>query len=311
MGIRETIAIIITCVISKFAITQMPETSYELPVIIGLAAIYALAVGGGSWFILSADSRTSYRRRVRARLWEIGTALFAWYERFIHKAAHVFAQSGRRVGILIGIVSLRWQVIGIALGILITPAVLVQIIGSDPAPGAFGDAPTTTDPVIAELLRGERLVPPAPMPPELFSTKEVERDRQEIVLASREWNLLDSDFRHRLLAVYHLMAQRGYQMTLLEGYRTPERQAALARLGTHVTHAGAYQSYHQYGLAADSAFYKDGKLVISEKDPWAMEGYRLYGQFAESAGLVWGGKWQLMDFGHVELRRHGSIAKSR
>jgi hypothetical protein len=52
-----------------------------------------------------------------------------------------------------------------------------------------------------------------------------------------------------------------------EGWRSPERQTLLAAKGTHVTNASAWQSYHQYGLGADCAFYRDGKLVISEKDP--------------------------------------------
>jgi hypothetical protein len=45
-----------------------------------------------------------------------------------------------------------------------------------------------------------------------------------------------------------------------------------------VTNAKAFQSYHQFGLAADCAFLRDGKLVISEKDPWAMRGYQFYGR---------------------------------
>jgi peptidoglycan L-alanyl-D-glutamate endopeptidase CwlK len=76
-------------------------------------------------------------------------------------------------------------------------------------------------------------------------------------------------------------------------------------MGGHVTNAGAWQSYHQYGLGADCAFLRDGKLVITEKDPWAMRGYELYGQVAERLGLVWGGRWRLMDFGHVEWRKPG------
>ena len=94
-------------------------------------------------------------------------------------------------------------------------------------------------------------------------------------------------------------------MALLEGYRSPSRQDELAKAGSHVTNARAFQSWHQYGLAADCAFWRDGKLVISEKDPWAMRGYQLYGEVAESLGLTWGGRWKMMDFGHTELRLRG------
>lgn len=156
---------------------------------------------------------------------------------------------------------------------------------------------------IAWLLRGEKLAPPPPLPPEVFATAEVEAVRPQLTHASRDWSLLDEDFRQRLLLVYRLMRERhGYEMVLIEGYRSPQRQAELLALGPHVTQAGPGASYHQHGLAADSAFLRDGVLVISEQDPWALEGYRLYGELAESVGLTWGGHWKMRDYGHVELR---------
>ena len=157
---------------------------------------------------------------------------------------------------------------------------------------------------VLALLQGERLSPPAPLPPEIFTTREVELIRPQLVHASRDWTLLDPDFQQRLLMVYQIMKeQHGYEMVLIEGYRSPERQNELAAQGSHVTNARAYQSYHQFGLAADSAFLHQGKIVIDEKDPWAMKGYELYGETAEKLGLVWGGRWKMMDFGHVELRK--------
>lgn len=166
-----------------------------------------------------------------------------------------------------------------------------------------------SDPVVTSLLLGEALVPPPPLPPEVFLTREVALVRADLATASREWALLDDDFRRRLLAVYRSLAQQGYTLALLEGYRSPQRQAQLQARGTSVTNAGAYQSYHQFGLAADSAFYRDGRLVISERDPWAMRGYQLLGEAAEAQGLRWGGRWRLQDYGHVELRRPGVLGK--
>ncbi len=170
----------------------------------------------------------------------------------------------------------------------------------------------TTNEQIAALLKGEQLVPPPALPPAMFTTKEVEMLRPMIRTASREWVLLDEDFRQRLLVVFKIMKDtHGYDMVLLEGYRSPERQARLAALGGHVTQAGAFRSYHQYGLAADCAFLRDGKIVISERDPWAMKGYELYGQVARSVGLTWGGAWRtLKDYGHTELRRPGVLGRS-
>jgi peptidoglycan L-alanyl-D-glutamate endopeptidase CwlK len=165
--------------------------------------------------------------------------------------------------------------------------------------------------LVSALLRGEKLAPPRPLPPEFFSAVEVERIRPRISFADRSWDNLDSDFKQRLLIVYKIMRDRhGYDMALLEGFRSPERQSVLIQQpGT--TNAGAWQSYHQYGLAADSAFIRNGKLVITEKDPWAMRGYELYGQVAEEVGLTWGGRWKLLDFGHVEYRKPGSGPHSR
>jgi peptidoglycan LD-endopeptidase CwlK len=162
---------------------------------------------------------------------------------------------------------------------------------------------------VALLLRGEQLVPPPPVPPEWFTTREVEQARPLIRTASRQWELLDPDFRQRLLVIFKIMReQHGYDMVLLEGYRSPDRQAQLAALGPQVTQAGAFASYHQYGLAADSAFLRDGRIVISEKDQWAAAGYALYGEVARSVGLTWGGGWRsIKDYGHVELRRDGVL----
>lgn len=165
---------------------------------------------------------------------------------------------------------------------------------------------------VAALLAGERLVPPAPLPPEVFTTREVELARPLVRYASRDWSLLDAEFAQRLLMVYRIMReQHGYEMVLIEGYRSPQRQEQLAALGGHVTRVGAFRSYHQFGLAADSAFMRDGQVIISERDPWAMRGYQLYGEVSASLGLTWGGGWKsLKDLGHVELRRPGVLQRA-
>jgi peptidoglycan L-alanyl-D-glutamate endopeptidase CwlK len=166
------------------------------------------------------------------------------------------------------------------------------------------------DQQIAALLQGEQLAPPVALPPLAFTTLEVEQVRPMLVDASRNWTQLNADFAQRLLLAFKIMKEKhGYEMALLEGYRSPARQNLLASMGSQVSNARAFQSWHQYGLAADCAFWRDGKLVISEKDPWAMRGYRLYGEIAESLGLTWGGRWTMMDFGHTELRKSGVMRK--
>lgn len=191
-----------------------------------------------------------------------------------------------------------------AMVLIATPVVLVFILRNNSGLDGYQLDATNPDSVIAGLLRGEQLVPPPPLPPEVFMTAEVRAERPLLATASRNWQQMDGDFEQRLLMIFKIMERdHGYKMVLLEGYRSPERQNMLAKMGGHVTNAGAFQSYHQYGLAADCAFMRDGKVVISEKDPWAMRAYQVYGQVAESLGLVWGGRWKMMDFGHVELRK--------
>jgi peptidoglycan LD-endopeptidase CwlK len=190
-------------------------------------------------------------------------------------------------------------------GILVAPP-LVALVMRKRQLFQYDEDLRVPDEKIAALLNGEQLVPPPPLPPDVFATREVEQVRPALKDASRDWNLLDADFRTRLLLVYKIMReQHGYEMALLEGYRSPERQNRLAQMGSNITNAGAFQSYHQYGRAADNAFLLNGKIVISEKDPWAMRGYQLYGETAESVGLTWGGRWKMMDLGHVEYHKPG------
>jgi peptidoglycan LD-endopeptidase CwlK len=195
----------------------------------------------------------------------------------------------------------QWWLIG-ALAAICVPALLIVALRGQVELDAYADNQSQQDSIVGALLTGEQLVPPPPLPPEVFTTREVLAERPALASASRDWKLLEANFEQRLLRVFQRMHEQGYEMALLEGYRSPERQNQLAEQGTHVTNARAFQSYHQFGLAADCAFIRNGKLVISEREPWAMRGYELYGQAAEEAGLTWGGRWKMMDFGHVELR---------
>ncbi|MFC5473599.1 M15 family metallopeptidase [Paraherbaspirillum soli] len=196
------------------------------------------------------------------------------------------------------------------MAVVILPPVIAWMLSGKDMLGSYEDSRQEVNPQIAALLQGEQLVPPPPLPPDVFTTQEVTQIRPMLDTASRNWQALDADFTQRLLLTFKIMKeQHGYDMAIIEGYRSPERQNALAQMGSNVTNAKAFQSYHQYGLAADSAFMRNGKLVISEKDPWAMRGYQLYGEVAESVGLTWGGRWKMMDLGHVELRKPGVIKR--
>ena len=209
-----------------------------------------------------------------------------------------------------GLLRRHWAFCAIGLPLILIPTLLALLMRKpDMLPG-YEPVETVVDVQVAALLKGEQLVPPAALPPLAFGTREVELVRPMLVNASRNWGLLHPDYSQRLLLAFKIMKEKhGYEMALLEGYRSPARQDALAQMGSAVTNARAFQSWHQYGLAADCAFWRDGKLVISEKDPWAMRGYQLYGEVAESLGLTWGGRWTMMDFGHTELRLRGVMRR--
>lgn len=187
------------------------------------------------------------------------------------------------------------------------------------------------DPQIYSLLDGEMLSPPAEVNASLIEEAilaESQLDTQysvqaetfnpniedlhiqhlhsDIASADRKWHKMNPRYKQRLLMVFKIMQERhGYEMVLLEGYRSPERQNLLAG-NRHITRAKGFQSYHQFGLAADIAFKRNGKVVISERDPDVMKGYQLYGEVAESVGLTWGGRWKsIQDYGHTEYRMPG------
>ena len=197
-----------------------------------------------------------------------------------------------------------------ATAIICIPPLLAWLISGRSMLEGFDVSTRDVNVHVADLLKGELLAPPMPLPPAVFTTQEVMQMRPMLVGANRNWQQLNHDFGQRLLLIFKIMKQKhGYDMTILEGYRSPERQNMLVSMGKNVTNAAAFQSYHQYGLAADCAFLRDGKLVISERDPWAMRGYQLYGEVAESMGMHWGGRWTAMDFGHLEWHASGAELK--
>ena len=144
----------------------------------------------------------------------------------------------------------------------------------------------------------EKLVPPPPLPPSVF----LGSTHLALESADRDWSKLQPAFRQTLLQLLARMSSRGYEFVLLEGYRSPERQETLAALSPHLTQARAYESRHQFGLAADLAPLRSGVLVFDVEEPWAKSAYFALGEEARAAGLTWGGGWKLQDYGHVELR---------
>jgi peptidoglycan L-alanyl-D-glutamate endopeptidase CwlK len=272
---------------------------------ISVLGVFVLACGTG-WLLVfpaAVDGLRERQRRaialLRARLSLFRRAAALGARRTVndgkHNATHAL-QLARRHALLCT---------GAALAVAV-PSWLALILARRAAPIEVGAPDRVVDAQVAALLQGEQLVPPPTLPPDVFTTAEVALLRPMLESANRNWQQLNADFSRRLLQVFRIMREQyGYELALLEGYRTPERQDQLAAAGPHVTNARAFQSYHQFGRAADCAFMRDGRLLISERDPWAMRGYQLYGQVAESLGLTWGGRWAMLDLGHCELRGVG------
>jgi peptidoglycan L-alanyl-D-glutamate endopeptidase CwlK len=279
--------------------------------LIFLALLYFFIACTGIWLAFFPAGRDAvanvlhlWRRRADQRVsrlqWYSARRVSVWRER-TRNTLHAQAAFVQR----------KWQFIALAAPLILVPVILALLLGKRAALPAYEPVPAMPDAHIAALLKGEQLVPPVALPPLAFATQEVELVRPMLATASRNWGLLHPEFTQRLLLIFRIMKEKhGYDMAILEGYRSPARQDLLASMGSQVTNARAFQSWHQYGLAADCAFLRDGKLVISEKDAWAMRGYQLYGEVAESLGLTWGGRWKMMDFGHTELRMRGVMQRA-
>jgi len=171
----------------------------------------------------------------------------------------------------------------ILLGVLASGLITAALIPSRRRPSA---PPADYARRIAARLDPEPL---APAPPTLdVAGNPVDRD----------WTRLAPGFGPVLLKLFARMAALGYDLVLLEGYRSPERQTRLAEAGR--SPATAMRSLHQHGLAADLGFLRDGRPAGDATDPWVQEAYQALGREAEQLGLVWGGRWTPADSGHVQ-----------
>jgi peptidoglycan LD-endopeptidase CwlK len=278
--------------------------------LIFVALLYFCLVCSVIGLFVFPSARTGVRQRVLTERERIGRSLLRWdwlpgipHWRIRLSVRNVL-KAGRKF------VRRHWVLFAIGFPVVAIPSLLALALRNPAMLPEYQAVERIPDEQVAALLKGEHLVPPVALPPLAFSTPEVQLLRPMLADASRNWGMLHPEFSQRLLLAFKIMRDKyGYDMALLEGYRSPARQDMLARMGSQVTNAGAWQSWHQYGLAADCAFWRDGKIVISEKDPWAMRGYQLYGQVAESLGLTWGGRWTMMDLGHSELRLRGVMRR--
>ncbi len=86
----------------------------------------------------------------------------------------------------------------------------------------------------------------------------------DVTKPNRDTALLHPMMRDRAQKVLAACAQQQLPFRIFEAWRAPERQQYLyeqgrSRPGGVVTYARAWESYHQYGLAADFVLYYDGQ----------------------------------------------------
>jgi peptidoglycan L-alanyl-D-glutamate endopeptidase CwlK len=100
--------------------------------------------------------------------------------------------------------------------------------------------------------------------------------------------LLHKEFRDRVRALEQELGREGIPLWLYEGARSPFRQSELYARGRSteghiVTRAKPWQSFHQYGLAADYVFKHSEKWTWEEPEDgmWAR-----YTELATACGLV-------------------------
>lgn len=283
-----------------------------MTVIVVVAIVLLLLVALLCWGLLFPESLGPVFARLRARWVAVRQGAGRAGSRAGAGAARVRSGVREEVVSVRGMLRRHWPVLAIAIGLLCIPPVIILMSRQTVVLSDFrGDDLAESGSMVAQLLRGERLTPPPAPPPEVFTTTEIRRLRPEIVTADRKWNQIDPDLQQRVLAIYEVMRrQYGYEMVLIEGYRSPERQAELMA-GGKATRAGAWQSCHQYGLGVDSAPIRDGRLQWDMEDPWTRRGYFLYGELAEQAGLDWGGNWRsIKDYVHVEATARCKVARN-
>ncbi len=121
-------------------------------------------------------------------------------------------------------------------------------------------------------------------------------------------NLLYSPMRDVLLLGVAEANKAGYPLAVFETFRSPARQDQIyaqgrTQPGKVVSNSKAYQSWHQYGIAADVALFDD-KRWSWDFDP------KVISKFFDLDKLIWGGTFKSADGPHYEWRKKPSLTVS-
>ncbi|MBZ8930780.1 M15 family metallopeptidase, partial [Escherichia coli] len=88
--------------------------------------------------------------------------------------------------------------------------------------------------------------------------------------------------------------EHGYRLTFGEAYRTPEQAALNAKSGK-----GIRNSLHTLRLAVDFNLFINGEYQADT------DAYRPLGEYWESIGGTWGGRFSRADGNHFSLEHNG------
>lgn len=98
-----------------------------------------------------------------------------------------------------------------------------------------------------------------------------------------------------------LMEKRGMPVRVVEGFRSVQKQDELyaqgrTKPGAIVTTARGGESFHNYGVAVDFVFRKEGYNATQKQ-------WEILGKVGESVGFEWGGRWtKFVDRPHFEMK---------
>lgn len=92
----------------------------------------------------------------------------------------------------------------------------------------------------------------------------------------------------------HWAQAHGYRLTFGEAYRTPEQAALNAKTGK-----GISNSLHTLRLAVDFNLFINGEYQTDT------DAYRPLGEYWESIGGTWGGRFSRADGNHFSLEHNG------
>lgn len=131
-------------------------------------------------------------------------------------------------------------------------------------------------------------------------------------VVNRDVGLLCPRFYQKVQVALIDCRAQGLQLSVFEGYRTPQRQAWLyaqgrSREGKIVTNAKEWSSWHNFGLAVDVVF-KD------PKGQWTWSGdYDLVEKLFVKQGLEKGPRWEHAHFeltGGMDIQLAAGFCKS-